>query len=104
MRPSNSRSSCSTSSNGPSAGGRRWTGTIPANQRRVVLGVGLLGPPEHFGAQVQDVADPFDGDVRGRVGGEHGRVKRIVSLAREDRGDSLPPHVLDRTQNPQLVI
>src|SRR5438034_1910502 len=49
----------------------------------------------------QEVADAFDRDVSRTIGL---RVASVLALARKDRGDALAPGLLDRGQDPRLVV
>src|SRR5262249_4281704 len=60
--------------------------------------------PQRVQRPVDEIADALEGDVGLRLPRERGRVVRVVALAREHRGDPLPPVRLDRGAEPRLVI
>jgi len=48
--------------------------------------------------------DALDRQVGRRIGGERLRIVRVVTLPREDRGDSVLPYSLHGGQDAQLVV
>src|SRR5262249_6835658 len=60
--------------------------------------------PQRVQRPAVEVADALDGDVGRRLPRERRRVVGVVALAREYRGDPLPPVRLDRGAEPRLVV